>query len=164
MIESVLDTTFVLCPGDYGPWRLLWMRVAENFKRHDTVACGSFDTDFNAAISENLYGANNGVSAGTCGTCWRLTVTRDMNGEPLSGTNSVVVKVNDLCPFKGNEDYCMPVGSKELNKYKMQAHFDLCADAKAAATMFGSSNTTLATGSAKRVDCSERIKGAKDSV
>ncbi|KAI4242764.1 MAG: hypothetical protein L6R40_003828 [Gallowayella cf. fulva] len=94
----------------------------------DSVACGSFDSGYNAAVSENRYGQANGHSGLLCGTCWNLTATTDMNGQPFPSAQWVVVKVNDLCPNKLNEQFCEPVGSQALNGMGMEAHFDLCGD------------------------------------
>lgn len=38
-----------------------------------------------------------------------------MNGQPFPSAQWVVVKVNDLCPNKLNEQFCEPVGSQALN-------------------------------------------------
>ncbi|KAL8864351.1 MAG: hypothetical protein Q9174_007385, partial [Haloplaca sp. 1 TL-2023] len=69
----------------------------------DSVACQSYGGGPSAAISENLYGQSNGISAQACGTCWALTPKADMNGVPLKGAQSIVVRVNSLCPAQGNE-------------------------------------------------------------
>ncbi|KAL8796558.1 MAG: hypothetical protein Q9182_007361 [Xanthomendoza sp. 2 TL-2023] len=64
-------------------------------------------------MSENLYSLANGHNVQACGTCWNLTAIADTNGRPLS--NSIIVKVNDLCPHEKNEMYCEPVGSQARN-------------------------------------------------
>ncbi|KAI4157253.1 MAG: hypothetical protein L6R39_000713 [Caloplaca ligustica] len=118
----------------------------------NTVACGSFEQRFQAAISENLYGQSNGFSQQACGTCWALTPTHDMNGQPLSGGHSITVKVNNLCPAQDNEK-CSQPGLQGTNSLGMNAHFDLCADDGAAGALFGSSGTQLASGTATKVAC-----------
>ena len=82
----------------------------------NTAACGFFtNPGFNAAVSENLYGATAGAGPGpACGTCWQLSVTGDDKGNPISGGKSIVVKVNNLCPAQGNP-LCSQPDLKALN-------------------------------------------------
>ena len=72
-----------------------------------TVSCGFFSNPgYNAAVSQNLYGAASGRTP-ICGTCWRLHPVSDPNApdpsEPVAGLEEIVVKVNNLCPAAGNE-------------------------------------------------------------
>lgn len=69
-----------------------------------STACGFFDSPgFNAAASQNLYGAGPGAGAGpACGGCWQLTPETDSTGKPIQGANPIIVKVNNLCPSQGN--------------------------------------------------------------
>jgi hypothetical protein len=68
-------------------------------------ACGFYNNPgYNAAASQNLYGAGPGAGAGpACNTCWRLSPSTDSSGNALHGANSIVVKVNNLCPANGME-------------------------------------------------------------
>ena len=72
-----------------------------------SVSCGFYnDPGYNAAASQNLYGAASGKTD-TCGTCWQLNPVSNPNAAnpnaTVAGLNSIVVKVNNLCPIQGNE-------------------------------------------------------------
>ena len=72
-----------------------------------TVSCGFYNTPgYNVAVSQNLFGASSGQTS-TCGTCWQLYPVSDPNAADttarVAGLNSIVVKVNNLCPASGNE-------------------------------------------------------------
>ena len=72
-----------------------------------TVSCGFYNTPgYNAAVSQNLYGAASGKTA-TCGTCWELDPVSDPNAAnpnaTVAGLKSIVVMVNNLCPAASNE-------------------------------------------------------------
>lgn len=72
-----------------------------------TVSCGFYNTPgYNAAVSQNLFGAASGRTA-ICGTCWQLYPVSNPNAAnpttPVAGMNSIVVMVNNLCPAQGNE-------------------------------------------------------------
>lgn len=69
-----------------------------------TAACGFYSyPGYNAAVSQNLYGEGPGAGAGPqCGKCWQLVPEKDGNGNPIFGANTIVVKVNNLCPAQGN--------------------------------------------------------------
>lgn len=71
-----------------------------------TAACGWYSNPgFNAAASQNLFGVGPGAGAGPgCGKCFRVTAKTDPydGGKALTGTKSIVVKINNLCPADGN--------------------------------------------------------------
>lgn len=79
-----------------------------------TVSCGFYNTPgYNAAVSQNLFGAASGKT-GTCGTCWQLDPVSNPNAEDTTavvpGLNSIVVMVNNLCPASSNEkDVSVPI-------------------------------------------------------
>ncbi|MCJ1472973.1 hypothetical protein MMC13_001622 [Lambiella insularis] len=124
-----------------------------------TAACGFYNyPGFNAAASQNLFGAGDGQGAGPgCGTCWQLTPEFFDDGTTaITGAHSVIVQINNLCPADSNvlcaqED----LSGNSLNQYGAVVNFDLCIDDGAAAQLFGSSATGLAIGSATQVSCSE---------
>lgn len=72
-----------------------------------TAACGWYSNPgYNAAASQNLFGVGPGAGAGPgCGLCFQLTAKTNpyANNVALIGTQSIVVKVNNLCPAVGNE-------------------------------------------------------------
>ena len=69
-----------------------------------TAACGFYNyPGFDAAASQNLYGAPPNAGAGPqCHHCWLLTPQKDGNGQPIQGANAITVKINNLCPAQGN--------------------------------------------------------------
>ena len=97
-------------------WKLL-VRQADLAYRYggcksNTVACGFFG-GFNAAVSQNLFGAGPGDGAGpACSTCYSLSSS-------TAGTKSIVVKINNLCPAVGNEAMCAQNGMSGTNSVGM---------------------------------------------
>ena len=82
------------------------------------VACGFFG-GFNAAVSQNLFGAGPGDGAGpACNTCYSLRSS-------TAGTKSIVVKINNLCPAVGNEAMCAQNGMSGTNSVGMCQHYPL---------------------------------------
>ncbi|MCJ1318318.1 hypothetical protein MMC15_003646 [Xylographa vitiligo] len=123
-----------------------------------TAACGFYSfPGYNAAASQNLFGVGDGQGAGPgCGLCWQLTPEFFDDGETkITGANSIVVKVNNLCPADSNV-LCSQNGlsGQSRNQYNATVNFDLCIDDGAAAQLFGSSGTGLAVGTATQVSCS----------
>ncbi|MCJ1458993.1 hypothetical protein MMC28_009370 [Mycoblastus sanguinarius] len=109
------------------------------------LACGYYNDGYTAAVSQALFGVGPGAGPGpACGTCWKLSST-------TSGTNSIVVKVNNLCPDDGN-----PLCAQALDT---DVNFDLCADTGTGSALFGSSGTEQVNGTAVSVDCSEWTGG-----
>ncbi|MCJ1228056.1 hypothetical protein MMC12_004716 [Toensbergia leucococca] len=121
-----------------------------------TSACGWYSSPgYNAAASQNLFGAGPGAGAGpACGTCWRLTASTDSSGNTLHGAASIVVKVNNLCPAAGNP-LCAQTSLTDTNQYGANVNFDTCIDDGASAALFGSSGVALAIGTATEVSCTE---------
>ena len=60
---------------------------------------------------------------------------------------SIVVKVNNLCPDDGNPLCSMPQG--------VDVNFDLCRNDGAAAGLFGGAGPFQVNGTAVQVDCGE---------
>jgi len=123
-----------------------------------TAACGFYTfPGYNAAASQNLFGVGDGQGAGPgCGLCWQLTPEFFDDGKTkITGANSIVVKVNNLCPADSNV-ICAQNGlsGSSVNQYNATVNFDLCIDDGAAAQLFGSSGTGLAIGTATQVSCS----------
>ncbi|KAI7280230.1 hypothetical protein KC345_g4860 [Hortaea werneckii] len=122
-----------------------------------TAACFFYtQPGFSAAVSQNLYGAGPGVGEGpACGTCWRLTIQTDSSGRRLNNAgNSIVVKVNNLCPAQGNP-LCSQNGLSGTNQYGATVNFDTCIDSGASAALFQNSGVGLGLGTATKVDCSQ---------
>ncbi|KAG7001991.1 RNA 3'-terminal phosphate cyclase [Physcia stellaris] len=111
-----------------------------------TVACGFFG-GFNAAVSQNLFGAAPGDGPGpACHSCYSLSSS-------TAGTKSIVVKVNNLCPAIGNEAMCAQNGMSGTNSVGANVNFDLCEDDGSSAAFFGSSGLGMTTGVATPVAC-----------
>ncbi|KAB2575840.1 putative endoglucanase v-like protein [Lasiodiplodia theobromae] len=121
-----------------------------------TGACGFyFNPGYSAAVSQNLYGAGPGEGAGpACGKCYALTAEKDSTGNTLSGTKTVVVRVDNLCPASGN-NVCSMGSLSETNSYGANVNFDLCIDSGANTAVFGGNDIGLAQGTAEEVDCSQ---------
>ncbi len=121
-----------------------------------TAACGFYNNPgYNAAISQNFYGAGPGQGAGpACNTCWLLTPQTDSSGNALNGAHAIVVKINNLCPAQGNP-LCAQSSQTSTNQYGAVVNFDTCIDDGASAALFGSSGVGLALGTAQQVSCSQ---------
>ena len=73
------------------------------------VACGKTTSGgFTAAINQLTFGSAPGLGAGdACGRCFQLTGEADPYSPSYTGPfNTVVVKVTDMCPASGNEQWC----------------------------------------------------------
>ncbi|KAE9399954.1 endoglucanase V-like protein [Gymnopus androsaceus JB14] len=119
-------------------------------------ACGVAATGFTAAINQLAFGSVPGLGAGNaCGRCFALTGSADPFDTAFTGPfNSIVVKVTDMCPAAGNEEWCGQTTADPTNSFGAEFHFDLCEDTGAAGSFFPSGHTAL-TGSFTEVSCSE---------
>ncbi|KAM0800421.1 hypothetical protein BDR22DRAFT_851765 [Usnea florida] len=122
-----------------------------------TVSCGFYNTPgYNAAVSQNLFGAASGKTA-TCGTCWQLDPVSNPNAADttakVAGLNSIVVSVNNLCPASSNEKDCGQATLQDTNFAGANVNFDLCKDDGAANALFGTSGIGMAFGKATQVSC-----------
>lgn len=119
-------------------------------------ACGKTASGFTAAINQLAFGSGPGLGAGdACGRCFSLTGQADPYSPAFTGPfKTVVVKVTDLCPVSGNEEWCGQSTSATTNQHGAPFHFDLCEDTGAAAAFFPSGHGAL-TGTFKEVSCSQ---------
>ncbi|KAH8116256.1 endoglucanase V-like protein [Phellopilus nigrolimitatus] len=119
-------------------------------------ACGISATGFTAAMSQLSFGSGPGLGAGdACGRCFAVTATEDPFSPSFTGPfQTVVVKVTDLCPASGNEEWCGQTTSNPTNEYGVGVHFDLCEDTGASSTFFPSGHGAL-TGTFEEVVCSQ---------
>jgi len=93
--------------------------------------CGTGDTSpfswqytkLTAAASPPIFGAGTWCGSG-CGKCFKIAPTA-IGASPIGAgapnTKAVVIKVTNLCPPGGNEQWC----SYDVNSYGYDAHFDL---------------------------------------
>ncbi|KAJ3890482.1 endoglucanase V-like protein [Lentinula edodes] len=119
-------------------------------------ACGVTATGFTAAINQLAFGSVPGLGAGdACGRCFALTGAADPYSPAYTGPfNSIIVKVTDMCPVAGNEQWCGQTTSDPINSFGTEFHFDICEDTGGAAAFFPAGHTAL-TGSFVEVSCSE---------
>ncbi|KAJ4492556.1 endoglucanase V-like protein [Lentinula edodes] len=119
-------------------------------------ACGVTATGFTAAINQLAFGSVPGLGAGdACGRCFALTGAADPYSPAFTGPfNSIIVKVTDMCPVEGNEQWCGQTTSDPINSFGTEFHFDICEDTGGASAFFPSGHTAL-TGSFVEVSCSE---------
>lgn len=96
-------------------------------------ACGCGTSDTNpfswqwtkptAAASAPIYGAGTWCGSG-CGKCFKLSPTAigaSPEGTGAPALDSLVVKISNLCPYAGNEQWC----AYDVNSHGYDAHFDL---------------------------------------
>ncbi|ETW79013.1 glycoside hydrolase family 45 protein [Heterobasidion irregulare TC 32-1] len=103
-------------------------------------ACGKTASGFTAAINQLAFGSGPGLGPGdACGRCFSLTGQADPYSPAFTGPfKTVIVKVTDLCPVSGNEEWCGQSTSATTNQHGAPFHFDLCEDTGAAAAFFPS--------------------------
>lgn len=112
---------------------------------------------FAAAVSQNLYGAGAGQGSGpACGTCYRLTIESDQNGNrvPNAGS-SIVVMVDNLCPATEDNPLCSQPDLQTPNQFGGIVNFNLCNDDGAHAALLTPAGTGLARGFATAVSCAD---------
>jgi len=119
-------------------------------------ACGKSASGFTAAVSQLAFGAAPGLGAGdACGRCFAITATADPFSPGYSGPfKTIVVKVTDLCPVAGNQEWCGQTTSHQTNQHGASMHFDLCDDNGSSNAFFPSGHGAL-TGSYSEVSCSQ---------
>ncbi|KAI0766504.1 endoglucanase V-like protein [Irpex lacteus] len=120
-------------------------------------ACGKSASGYTAAINQLAFGSAPGSGAGdACGRCFALTGNADPYSPNYSGPfgKTIVVKVTDLCPIAGNQEWCGQTQSNRNNQHGEAFHFDICEDTGGAAQFFPSGHGAL-TGSFQEVSCSQ---------
>ncbi|KAK7031432.1 RlpA-like double-psi beta-barrel-protein domain-containing protein-containing protein [Favolaschia claudopus] len=119
-------------------------------------ACGVAASGFTAAISQLAFGSSPGLGAGdACGRCFQLTGKSDPFSPSFTGPfKSVVVKVTDMCPVAGNQEWCGQTATTQANQHGMPVHFDICQDTGGAGVFFPGGHGAL-TGTFSEVSCSQ---------
>ncbi|CAL1714201.1 unnamed protein product [Somion occarium] len=119
-------------------------------------ACGVSATGFTAAVSQLAFGSAPGLGAGdACGRCFAITATQDPFSPSFPGPfKTIVVKVTDLCPVQGNQEWCGQSQSNSNNQHGQPVHFDICEDTGGSNAFFPSGHGAL-TGSFTEVSCSQ---------
>ncbi|KAF7309576.1 Endoglucanase V-like protein [Mycena indigotica] len=125
-------------------------------------ACGVAANGFTAAISQLAFGSAPGIGPGisdlscdACGRCFSLTGNHDPFSPSYTGPfgKTIVVKVTDMCPVAGNQEWCGQTATSANNQHGMPVHFDICQDTGGAAQFFPSGHGAL-TGTFQEVSCS----------
>ncbi|PFH51938.1 glycoside hydrolase family 45 protein [Amanita thiersii Skay4041] len=119
-------------------------------------ACGKTASGFTAAMNQLSFGAPPGLGAGdACGRCFAITGTQDPFSPSFPGPfHSIVVKITDLCPVTGNQEWCGQTTSNPLNQHGAGFHFDICQDTGGAGAFFPSGHGAL-LGTFQEVSCSQ---------
>ncbi|KAJ3762069.1 endoglucanase [Lentinula raphanica] len=119
-------------------------------------ACGIAASGYTAAINQLAFGSAPGLGPGdACGRCFQLTGQADPYSPSFTGPfKSIVVKVTDMCPVSGNEQWCGQTTSNPVNSFGTEFHFDICEDTGGAGAFFPAGHTAL-TGTFTEVSCSE---------
>ncbi|KIK61647.1 glycoside hydrolase family 45 protein [Collybiopsis luxurians FD-317 M1] len=120
------------------------------------AACGVTGTGFTAAMNQLAFGAPPGLGPGdACGRCFSITGTEDPFSPSFTGPfNTIIVKVTDLCPVAGNEQWCGQTTSNPVNSMGTEFHFDICEDTGGANAFFPPGHGAL-LGTFTEVSCSE---------
>ncbi|KAE9399953.1 hypothetical protein BT96DRAFT_1100943 [Gymnopus androsaceus JB14] len=127
-----------------------------------TPACGVVPSSgFTAAINQLAFGSVPGLGPGNaCGRCFSVTAETDpFNPEDTGPFSTIIVKVTDMCPVAGNEEWCGQEIGDPVNSHGTDFHFDLCEDSGAANAFFTGHSGAL-TGSFMEVSCSLWSGGA----
>ncbi|KAI0738628.1 endoglucanase V-like protein [Daedaleopsis nitida] len=119
-------------------------------------ACGIAASGYTAAISQLAFGSGPGLGPGdACGRCFAVTANADPYSPAYGGPfKTIVVKVTDLCPLQGNQEWCGQSRSAADNQHGAPVHFDICEDTGGAAQFFPSGHGAL-TGTYTEVSCSQ---------
>ncbi|KDR68065.1 hypothetical protein GALMADRAFT_272730 [Galerina marginata CBS 339.88] len=119
-------------------------------------ACGKAATGYTAAINQLAFGSAPGIGPGdACGRCFALTANADPYSPAYAGPfSSIVVKVTDLCPVQGNQQFCGQTKSTPNNSFGAPFHFDICEDTGGSAAFFPSGHGAL-SGTFTEVSCSQ---------
>ncbi|KAI0794550.1 endoglucanase V-like protein [Fomes fomentarius] len=120
------------------------------------AACGVAGNGFTAAISQLAFGSAPGLGPGdACGRCFAVTADTDPFSPSFPGPfQTIVVKVTDLCPVQGNQEWCGQSQSNPNNQHGAPVHFDICEDTGGAGQFFPSGHGAL-TGTYTEVSCSQ---------
>lgn len=90
-----------------------------SFRVHNKIACGKAASGYTAAISQLAFGSAPGLGAGdACGRCFSLTANADPYSPAFTGPfKTIIVKVTDMCPDQGNQEWCGQTTSSPTNQH-----------------------------------------------
>ncbi|KAH9173535.1 endoglucanase V-like protein [Lactarius sanguifluus] len=117
-------------------------------------ACGKTVSGYTAAMNQLTFGAPSGSGAGdACGRCFKVAGSVDPYSLSDKGPfKSIIVKVTDLCPMRGNKQWCGQTVSNATNLFGQSVHFDLFQKSGASGAFFPSGNDAL-IGTYEEVPC-----------
>lgn len=94
-------------------------RVVGTYFNYSPEACGVAANGYTAAISQLTFGSEPGLGPGdACGRCFSVTGTADPYSPSYTGPfKSIVVKVTDMCPAAGNQEFCSQTASNPTNEH-----------------------------------------------
>lgn len=83
------------------------------------TACGKSANGYTAAVNQLAFGSAPGLGAGdACGRCFAVTANQDPYSPNYTGPfKTIVVKVTDLCPIQGNQEWCGQTQSNPTNQH-----------------------------------------------
>ncbi|KAF8493231.1 endoglucanase V-like protein [Russula emetica] len=123
-------------------------------------SCGIQTYGYTAAVNTFAFGAYS-ASGDACGRCFKITSNEDPYSTSYSGPfNSIVVRVNNLCPIDGNEEWCGQTVSHPLNQFGMSMHFDLCQDSGTGTAFFPEGRAAM-LGTFVEVLCEDNWSGSE---
>ncbi|KAN0121003.1 endoglucanase V-like protein [Russula decolorans] len=123
-------------------------------------SCGIQTYGYTAAVNTFAFGAYS-ASGDACGRCFKITSNKDPYTPSYSGPfNSIVVRVNNLCPIDGNQEWCGQTVSHPLNQFGMSMHFDLCEDSGTGTAFFPSGRGAM-LGTFVEVPCEGNWNGSE---
>lgn len=76
-------------------------------------------------MNQLSFGSAPGLGAGdACGRCFAVTANADPYSPGYGGPfKTIVVKVTDLCPVSGNEEFCGQTTSNPKNQHGMSTQY-----------------------------------------
>ena len=74
---------------------------------------------YTAAVNQLTFGSGPGLGPGdACGRCFSLTANADPYSPSYTGPfHTIIVKVTDLCPVAGNQEWCGQSQSNPNNQH-----------------------------------------------
>jgi hypothetical protein len=150
-------------------------------RRRPFTACGITTSGYTAAVNTFAFGAFS-ASGDACGRCFKITSNKDPYSTSYPGPfNSIVVRVSNLCPIDGNEQWCGQTASNPVNQFgtSMQCvtcpafqleprcaenetnrSFDLCEDSGTGTAFFPSGRGAM-LGTFEEVACEGNWSGSE---
>ena len=93
----------------------------------NSAACGVAANGYTAAVSQLAFGSSPGLGPGdACGRCFAITANADPYSPAFTGPfKTIIVKVTDLCPVAGNQEWCSQSTSNPNNQHNEPVQYAL---------------------------------------